>query len=99
MITVPTVREDGRSIWGAMCTTPSWRPIGRAYFGVPVRSQYWMKATCQTGKWDIVNDWMNDWPMLKLPTAEWRHPGVPFSSERGESLRGMLDMLARGVAK
>lgn len=78
---------------------PSWKPIGRAYFGVPVRSQYWMKATIKTGTWDVVNDWMRGWPMTKLSAAEWRDPRAPFTAERGEHLNGMLALLERGVTK
>lgn len=44
------------------------------YYGIPMNIEYVMKAVNEKGTYGVIDDWKNEWPMLKDDRSQWIHP-------------------------
>ena len=44
------------------------------YLGVPINFHYVIQAVARKGTHGVIDDWKNEWPMLKDDRSQWLHP-------------------------
>jgi hypothetical protein len=58
------VKPDGQVV------DPTWRD-GKCYFGVPIMRSYLVSTITRTGWWGVLENWREDFPMLREDPAGW----------------------------
>lgn len=44
------------------------------YLGIPINFHYVIQAIARKGTHGVIDDWKNEWPMLKDDRSQWLHP-------------------------
>lgn len=70
----------------AWCVTPDGTVIdptwdtGRDYFGVPIKTGYLRRAIVKSGFYGLIDNYQNEWPLLREPPELWKETNVSIRS-------------------